>query len=800
MQENIRENQVAVTTNKKSLFEKISFVLLLAVTFLTPIFFVPASFISTQFGTSLLFASGVIASILVYVVSGLIYGSLDLPRPSRYVLGFLSLVPIVYALAGVSNGFSRQAFFGYTFDINTVGFIILGFTYIFLVSVIFRSKQRIFYSYLSFVVSSLLLSLFLLVRIIFGTKFLAFGLFGDVTSTMVGSWNNVGIFFGIGAILSVITYQMVNISRFMKVLVSVALALSIFFLALVNFAMVWIIVGISSFLFILYCIFSSKSNNQEPLSMGQKLSKVPLYTLAVLVISLAFSFLGTSFSNYLPNKLHISNVEVRPSLVTTLDIAKKTIIDHPLFGSGPNTFATQWLMWKPDEIISTVFWNTDFTNGIGLIPTFAVTTGILGVFSWLLFLGFYIYLGVKSIFIRTEDDFIKYLLVSSFFVSLYLWIMTFAYVPSTVIFILTLFFTGLFFASVYVSGLVNVETRNFGRSPREGFVSTLLMVAVLFSGIYLGYGLYKNSVSLLYFQKSSYALNTTKDILLAEGYMTKAITHVPSDVYFRALAEIEIAKLNAILSQDPNKVKAEDIRKQFSDTLTSAIKASQSAVDSDNTNYLNWVSLGQVYGAVSVPDLHIDGAYETAQLKFIEALRLNPKNPGILLLIARLAVIRGDLTQAKNYTLQAINVKRDYLDAYFLLSQIEVTAKNINGAIDSVTAASVIDPTNPAIFFQLGLLKYNIKDFNGAITALEKAVNMTPNYANAKYFLGLSYEAVGYHAKALREFEDLKITNPDSPEVNTILSSLREGKSLFVDPNAVKPEKAKKLPVKEKVR
>ena len=149
--------------SKNQFWDKVSFVILLGLTFLTPIFFVPASFISTQFGTSLLVAFGVILTAIIYFISGLTYGSLDLPKPSKYIISSMVIVPIVYVLAGIANGFSRMAFFGYTFDINTVGFIILSFAYLFLVSITFRQRTRIFYSYLAFVICSILISAFLLI-------------------------------------------------------------------------------------------------------------------------------------------------------------------------------------------------------------------------------------------------------------------------------------------------------------------------------------------------------------------------------------------------------------------------------------------------------------------------------------------------------------------------------------------------------------------------------------------------------------------------------------------------------------
>ncbi len=790
------DENISFNSSLKLKLDNAMYLILLLVTFLTPIFFIPFGFISAQFGTSLLFAFGVIVSILLYIIGALYSGSISFPISSKYILGSTVLVPVVYVLAGIANGFSRMSFFGYTFDINTVGFILLGFAYLFLVSVTFNDRKKIFYSYFAFVISSVIIAAFLLIRIIFGADTLSFGIFNSITATTIGSWNNVGIFFGICTILSLLTYQMVSVSKLVKVILTISIVASLFFLSLVNFGTIWIILAISSFLIILYVVFSSYGDFS--LSVLKKFLKIPLYPAIVLVISLAFVFVGDSLGGYMSTKLNISNVEIRPSLSATLDIARNTISDKPLFGSGPNTFINQWLTWKPDDIVSTIFWNLDFSNGIGLIPTFAVTTGLIGVLSWLLFIGYYLYIGFKSIFTKTEDEFTKYLITSSFFVSLYLWIMSFSYIPSTVVFIFTLFFTGLFFASVYVSGMIRVETKSFNLNAKVGFLTSLVMTALFIGNIALGYGLLQNSRSLWYFQKSSHALNTEKKADDSEIYMLKAISLVPYDIYYRALSEIELVKLSIVAGQDPKQVKTEDIQKKFGDVLSNAIKAGLYAKDADSANYLNWISLGRVYESVSSPNLKIKGAYDGAITAYTEAFRRNPKNPAILVTLSRLAATQGDLEKAKDYSLQAIQLKNNYLDAYFTLSQIEVANNNIKGAIDAVTASSIIDPTNPAIFFQLGLLKYNLQDWAGAITDLEKATSMTPDYANAKYFLGLSYEATKQHDKALEQFERLKVTNPDSQEVDSILKNLREGKPVFEDVKNTNPEKAKNLPVKER--
>ncbi len=790
----MNEHYTTHNMHNKTFGSRFAFGILLAVTFLAPIFFVPVSFISTQFATSLLFAFGVVLAALLYGASVLSSGHIDLPKPSRYILGFTALVPLVYFLAGLSSGLSRMTFFGYTFDINSMGFMLLGFVYMFLVSVLFTNKKSIFYSYIAIVFSSILLAVFLLIRLVFGPETLSFGIFNDLTATMVGSWNNVGIFFGIGLLLSLLTYEMVRVSNTMKYLLFGATILSLFFLAVVGFSLIWWTVAICSLVFVMYV---SYIHSHHTLSFFEKLKNAPKFSSFVLLVSVVFLVWGGDISGYLSQKFNVVNVDVRPNLSVTADIAKHTISDSPLFGSGPGTFTFQWLTWKPTDIINTVFWNTDFASGVGLLPTFAVTTGLLGIISWLLFLGFYMYLGIKSIFASIEDGFVKYLLASSFFVSLYLWIMAFLYIPSTSIFIMTLFFTGVFFSSVYLSGIIKIENKRFGDHPKTGFLVTLFLIATFVGVVFLGNGLLKNFKSIWYFDKGLQTINTSSDIVKGEEYMVKAIEVVPLDIYYRVMSEIGVLKLSNILNTTDKNIKPEDLQKQFSDTLSQAIVNALSAKNADDKNYLNWIALGKVYEAVSLPDLKIEGSYDSAKLAYEEALKRNPNNPGILILLSRLATVKNDLTTARMYAEQAIQLKNNYIDAYFLLSQIEVADKNLGRAIQSVEAASVIDPTNSGILFQLGLLKYNNKNYSGAVDSLSKAIVITPDYANAKYFRGLSYDMLGETEKALKDFTDISVTNNDNQELLIIIDNLRSDRKALSGLENQNPESSDNLPINE---
>lgn len=782
----MNEQHMSESKGKVFLLDKITFFILFFISILTPLFFLPVSFISNQFGTSLLFGFGVILATLVYISRVLVSGYINIENSNKNLWGLFFIVPIIYLLAGIANGFSRMSFFGYTFDISTVGFILLAFIYLYLISVLFNQKNKIFYAFLGFGVSFLIVSLFLFIRMIFGTDVLSFGIFPNLTSTVLGSWNNLGTFFAISTIISMVSLELLRSSKLVKIILNLAFIVSLFFVALVNFGTIWLSVGFISLVFLVYHFFNSGD--------VKFIKKIAIYPLIVLVLSIVFVIWGSNLGSFLANTFNISSIDVRPSLSVTLDIAKNTIINRPIFGSGPNTFTVQWLSYRPIDIISTIYWNADFNYGIGLLPTFAVTTGLAGVISWIVFFAFYLKFGIKSLFAKFEDFVLKFLVVSSFFTSLYLWIMSFFYVPSGPIFILTLFFSGLFFASLYVSGNLSFDKKVFINNPKSGFVSSLSLVSIFVIVLFIGYGLFKNSSSLWYFQQANYAINTEGNVDKAEENMVKAIGQVPYDVYLRSLSEIQNIKLRAIVSQNPEEVGEEVIASQVENVLPAVISSALAARNANPSNYLNWVSLGQAYASASA--LGVTGGYESAQAAYNEAFIRNPNNPAIFLQLARLEVDRNNLEGARNWTLQAIQLKQNYLEAYYFLSQVEVAANNLPGAIDSVTAASIINPTDPNIFFQLGLLKYNSADFAGAIDALVKSIELAPDYANAKYFLGLSYARLNQLDMAVTQFEDIQKTNPDNEEIISIINNLREGKSIFQ--NIPNPQNRQTLPIEDR--
>ncbi len=786
---------------KRGGLERVSRVLVLAIALLLPIFFIPSVYVPFQFSKSLLVSGIVLVAFCLWVVARLKDGQFALPQ-SPLLLSLGSVVGL-FVISSLFSGSIASSFAGQGFEVGTTANLFLLALLTVLVPIVFRTKKQIFGSYTVLFVSFCLIAVFQLSRLLFGAEFLSAGILTEAVSNTVGKWNDLGIFFGASALLSLVTIELLSVRRLFRVLIYLTLLVSLFFLAVINFSTVWFVLGLFSLIFLVYLISfgagGTQSESSEISSGASSSRQIPVPSLIVLLISVIFILAGSTIGGSLATRFKISQLEVRPSWQATLDVTQKTLVSDPLLGSGPNQFLRQWLKFKPAGINETMFWNVDFDYGFGLIPTFMVTSGLLGSLAWVVFFLLFLYSGFKAILSKLSDAFSQYLVTSSFLVSLFLWIFSIFYIPSLTIFTLTFLFTGLFIAVLVSEQLVSVKKISFNRDPRTGFVSVLVLILLLIGGVTLGYMVSQKYLASVYFQKGVTLYNKDGSIDIAEDLIARAAALRPQDTYYRFLSELTLIRMNQLLSEDAAKTSAEEVRGKFQSLLGVALGNARQAVALGPTNYQNLMQLGRVFEAV-VP-LAIEGSYENAKANYEAARSINPASPVIPLTLARLELAKKDNVKAREYIAEALRAKGNYTEAIFLLSQIEAGEGNTKAAISSAEAASVIAPDDPVIFFQLGMLKFNDKDYRGSAAALERAITLNPAYANAKYFLGLSYEKLGRGADAITQFSDLKTMNPDNVEVDLILRNLKVGRPPFAEappPLDDKPEKRAKLPIEEK--
>lgn len=776
--------------------------------FLLPVFFVPVLGVNLYVAKITFLVTGLVVMFVIFLSSVLSTGVIEVPK-AKY------LIPIVFfALVSVASsifsGAISNSIIGSIFDLGTSGSILL-LVFTMLITILASKSVGIVSKVLQFFIySAVILAVYTLLRT-FGVSLLPEALASKAPSLLLGSSIDTAIIFGAAVILSLCAINMTEISKRNRMILFALMFYSMVFIGSTNFLPVIVVLSIVSLIFFVYMLSWSMGDNKakyaeggqietwQPQNNAQINRKISLSSLIILIVSVLFLLGGTNISGYISKVIKVQSIEIRPNFQTTMNLTVDSWQKNFIFGVGPNRFSKFWSLHKPIEVNQTQFWNSEFYFGSGFIPTVAVTTGLLGILSLLVFIGMYVISGVKAIFAQANALRSRYLATSSFLASFYLWVVLFFYTPSISILALAFIFTGLFTSTIVHQGIVSVWKVNIFSNPKTNFLSVLSIVVLLILSITGGYFVWERAVATVVFEQGVLKYQKTGDVASIKKSTIRAISMVPSDIYWRSLAEIHLIDLGKVLGGAVDQSGMSDsVKIQAQSLITASVESAKKAISYDNNNFENWFTLGRVYEILATNG--IGGSVENARNAYTEATFRSPTNPSVSLAMARLDILTGNIDGVRVNINKSLELKRNYTDAYFTLAQFEVSQNNIPNAVQSVEMASLLDSNNSGLYFQLGLLKYNQNDFVGASKAFERSLEITHDYANAKYFLGLSYENLKRRSDAIKQFEDLEKTNPNSPEVKFILTNLRAGKSPFTNalpPINSKPEDRKKPPIEE---
>lgn len=660
-----------------NILDRVSFWSLFFIITLLPIFFLPFTKIPVEISKGLLLVVGLSISIIFWAMARFFDGKIVLPK-SWVLLSGLGVV-LTYLLSTIFSSTFSFSLFGTMLDISSFYFILSAFLLLFISSIVFKDSKKSKIIFFGVVFSSILALIFQVFHMIF-PKILSFGILTGVTDSLVGSFNSFGILTGLIIITSIFIFTFFSFSKTMKYIFAFIILLSIFMMALVNFSFSWVILGIFALFIFVYKISLSKGLNPE----GKKKMVFSFIPFFIVVISLLFFVGGNSIGGFLPNHFGISNVEVSPSFSSTMSVAKGALMKDPIFGSGPNTFSGMWDLYKPNMINNTNFWDTSFDTGLGLLITFMVTTGSLGILSWILFLGLMIFFGFKALFSFYKKNLNNIEVILFFFLSLYLFISSFLYSSSAVILLWAFAFLGIFIGLSSREKEKGEITFEFLNDPRKSFFVIILLIIIILVSITACFKYIERFVSIPYFQKTL----SSDTIEVAENNINKAVSLYSNDLYLRTYTQVYLLKFNSLVAKGSSLTDLEktDIKASFDQIIKSAELATQY----NKTNYLNFKSLGLAYESVasSVGQDAFDKAIES----YKKASELNPLNPSLKLALARVYFVSGNVTEAKNYANQAIALKRDYIDALIVLSQIYKSEGDTKDALAYGRAALSLAP------------------------------------------------------------------------------------------------------------
>lgn len=767
---------------KKNIFNTLASLFLFIGIILFPLFFLPSSLNIPLEAAKVGFLSLVaIGTLLLWLAGRFKDGRIVVPK--SIILGGGALVGIAFFISALFSSTFLESFFGLVSEVGTFSSILALILIMVFASIFFQEEGKTTQFYTSMLFLGFILFLYQILRIGMVFDILPQGWLTHIPQNLVGKWSDLAVFFGVVGLLSASAIDLLRGSGRSKIILYAGFAFSLITMFFVNFFIGWMTLGILGLVVLVYALAFRK----------QEGGPFPIASSVLVGVALLAVVLHGPIGDLVFRTIGIPQETARPSWGETLVVAKDTYGQHALLGSGPNRFNIEWSLFKPEGVNSSLIWAGDFNSGVGLLPTFAVTTGLLGLIALLCFLGAYLYQSGRSLLAEHASRLAHFRVLSTLLSSLFLWVIAFFYIPNTVILALAFFTTGVFVAELVHGGIIKNMRFSITRDPKTGFAATFGLIVVTILAVGWLYAIGTRFVALEYAQKSF--VQTQSDT--AKELVLKAVDTYPAAIYYRQLSNIDIIKAREVLN---DQTLSEDTqRSAFQASARDAIEHALNAKDKNPDNYQNWLILAQTYrilGQVGLPE-----GYTNAKTSYEEAIKRNPKSPVLPLELARLELDQGNTDGARNYINQALTLKSDYTQAIFLLSQIEASEGNIPEAIKATETASLISPNDTGIFFQLGFLKYKTGDYLGAITALERSVALEPSYSNAKYFLGLSYHQVGRTDDAIAQFKDVARLNPDNQEVQSIIANLEAGRGPFESADGTssttKPEDRTAPPISE---
>lgn len=774
--------QPAVVSQRRSL--ETSSVWALAATLIVSIFiFLPTSSALTGATKAFVLVIGTLVTLVLFILARLSRGNIILPP--LLLVGALWLPAIAYALSAAFSGAPTAiTLWGVAFEPDTVGAMLTAAVLGTLTAFILRKPEQ----YEQFLkAAGYVFGVFTLAQI-------AVIIVGQLAPSTINpafslltTIEDEAYLLGLGVISILLTLRFLELSSKVYRGLIIMAALALFLLAITGATIVWTMVGLVALgLFVEAVMQRGPRNTDTDVADAVVLTETTFDTdegshslvlpLVVLAVSLFF-LISSTLSGALASALHVNVLTVRPSWQATFSVAHKAYDVTPVFGSGPGTFGTEWLKYRdPSLNYNAYFWNTDFPVGIGFIPTSFVTTGLVGGIAWLIFFALLLILGIRMLVVRApQEPFTRFTAILSFVATVYLFVNAVFGLPSLAILILAFVFAGVFISTMRFAQGKEQWGIVFSRSPRLGFVVVFLLTIVLLGSVMMGYTVVERYLATAQLVTANARLSAG-DLNAAKAAATQSVTFTPTPAAYQVQAAVAGAHLTQIIASTTMPVA--EAQKEFQTNLLEGTNAALTATRLNPADYQSWVILGNLY-AQAVP-LNAPDAYESAKQAYKKAQALNPTSPQIPFALARLEIAHKDSKAAKEDLKQVITLKQDYIDAIFLLSQLEVQDGNVKEALAASLAANYYDQKNPNILFQIGILYAAQNDLNNAGIALTAAVQANPQFANARYFLAAIYAKLGNYKEATNQLEEVaKMSADNEKAVAPLLVELAKNKNPF---------------------
>ena len=685
MQQEITVKNYSLFTN---IFEKITKYSIYLLVFLLPLLFLPWTFDYLDFNKQALLMGAIFISLFAWIVKSLVLGRVTLNISKLNIL--VGLLLLVYLISSIFSVFKYGSLWGwpqpaYESLITMVCFCLAYF----LISTTF-SKSEVFYTLVILSFSFLCFGTYGILQLL-GIYIFDFDFVNNIYFNTVGSVGILGLLCAM--LLPLFIIFLIIAKKWWKVLYAINIALALLILLLINYTYLWWLV------FLFACFLTFFWILKRDMFDG-KWMFLPTF---FIVLPLFFIIFNPQIS-FLKNK----PLEITLSASTNAAVAIKTLDHFPLFGSGPGTFAYDFLKNNKGDLNSTSLWNLQFNLGFSKFLTTLVTAGVLGIFAWLALQGYALFCGIKKIMGKKHEERKGNNLP----------------ILLGVVLVLVVQFAGVFFFNSSITfefiyfifiGLLAVLLRKNHTTYllKPSSLLTLLATFIFTMVVIFGAGLL-----ILEFKRYVANVNyTSAVVLVAKGdvdegqkLLQKATNLDGADLYFRQLSQIYLLKIKNIVKSDPSPSK--EITDQLRALFANAINSAKMATDINPNDANNWSFRGNVYQ--NLIDL-IDDADKWALKSYDSAIALSPGNPYLLLQKGSVYYQQKDYENAKVNFEKALSLKSDYPDLLYFLGLTYDNLGMKNKALDMFTKLSSLGVQDSNILVILNNLKSGKPALDGLV-------------------------------------------------------------------------------------
>ncbi|MFO0743591.1 MAG: tetratricopeptide repeat protein [Candidatus Paceibacterota bacterium] len=665
---------------------------------------------------------------------------ISLPE-NKYVKWLFIATPVAILLSSLFSGSLSVSFFGKYISIqNAASFLSIAFL-VYILSAYLKKFKR--FAWTVFMVSNFLLTLPVILAVLF-SKFNLFNIANKLV-IFVDNWDTVAIISSTLLIVTLVYFETIAFSRKQKIISASIIFIHLILIICIIIPDIWYALAFSSLGILLISLFTDRSKNQK-INIYKKLS---LYVFIISIFfALAFTIQNSKIQNFSKKIINFTEKYsgihynfVKPKLGISLDLGFTELRKGKIFGSGPASFDSVWQKEKPDSVIASSYWNTTFTSSYSAFTTLLVTLGIVGILLLLLIIVTIFISIIKSLKKDSENSYLghddedRFYFISS--VALFIFSTTSMFVFTNIVISIIIFSLSVAFVTSNTTTWKDKESTKL----INGIFLSILIIALLGTLISIN-RVRSTSVSLRAI--NNYQIDN--DISKLESGLRKAARLSGDDNDYRTLTQFYIYKAGRILNSTPATSTANELQKNILDSVNEAISSANTAINIDNQNYNNYITLGSVYNfLMSIGGQNRDSYYQKAKDNYSKALNLYPKDPSTSLTMASLEYsYNQNATTTLENIKRALNIKPNFSTAYYVLSQLAVQYNDRNSAIQYAAQAIQTDPKNIEAYMQYGILVLNKKDLNQddlnqAYSAFMSVLNIDPNNVTAAYYLSITY-------------------------------------------------------------